>query len=77
MTALAAYPDLLAEYFHIPLEELPGKSVSDSFTSVQVDVAVALQEIKRSNYTVTGLVYDVATGRVEQVVPPTEAGARS
>jgi carbonic anhydrase len=42
-----------------------------------VDVAVALQEIKRSNYTVTGLVYDVATGRVEQVVPPTEAGARS
>jgi carbonic anhydrase len=77
MTDLAAYPDLLAEYFHIPLEELPGKSVSDSFTSVQVDVAVALQEIKRSNYTVTGLVYDVATGRVEQVVPPTEAGARS
>ncbi|SEN89478.1 carbonic anhydrase [Actinacidiphila rubida] len=77
MTDLAAFPGLLAGYFDIPAEELPAKSVTDPFASVKVDVGMAVQEIRRSHYFVTGLVYDVATGRVEQVVPPTAAGAPS
>ncbi|SEO55691.1 carbonic anhydrase [Actinacidiphila rubida] len=74
MTDLSAYPNLLAKYFEIAPEDLRDKSVDDPFKSVQVDVGVALHEIKRSRYFVTGLVYDVATGLVDQVVPPTEAG---
>jgi carbonic anhydrase len=71
MTDLAPFPDLLAEYFEIPATELDAKSVSDPNGSVQVDVEVIKQNIHASAYLVTGLVYDVETGRVETVVPPT------
>lgn len=71
MTDLAAYPDLLATYFEISPDELPSKSVSDPFRSVRVDVDIAAQEVRRSGLLVSGLVYDVTTGRVETVVAPT------
>ncbi|MEV5785023.1 carbonic anhydrase [Streptomyces sp. NPDC052287] len=72
MTDLASFPDLLAEYFEIPAGELDAKSVSDPFGSVRADVDVIKQEIPGgSTFLVSGLVYDVATGRVETVVPPT------
>jgi carbonic anhydrase len=71
MTDLAPFPDLLAEYFEIPVAELEAKSVSDPVGSVQVDVEVIKQNIQASAYLVTGLVYDVDTGLVETVVPPT------
>jgi carbonic anhydrase len=71
MTDLAPFPDLLAEYFEIPAAELDAKSVSDPIGSVQVDVEVIKQNIHASAYLVTGLVYDVGTGYVETVVPPT------
>ncbi len=45
MTDLAPFPDLLAEYFEIPVAELEAKSVSDPFGSVRVDVDVILQAI--------------------------------
>ena len=71
MTDLAPFPDLLAEYFEIPAAELDAKSVSDPVGSVQVDVEVIKKNIHASAYLVTGLVYDVETGRVQTVVPPT------
>ena len=71
MTDLAAYPDLLAEYFDIPADQLDDKGVSDPVRSVQVDVDVILDNIHANKYLVSGLVYDVTTGLVETVVPPT------
>jgi carbonic anhydrase len=71
MTDLAPFPELLAEYFEIPLSELGAKSVSDPIISVRVDVDVILQEIHSTDFLVSGLVYDVDTGLVETVVPPT------
>ena len=71
MTDLAPFPDLLAEYFEISLAELEAKSVSDPVGSVRVDVDVILAAIHASAYLVSGLVYDVDTGLVEMVVPPT------
>lgn len=71
MTDLASFPDLLAEYFEIPVAELEGRSVSDPAGSVRVDVDVILQTIHGSDFLVSGLVYDVDTGRVDVVVPPT------
>ena len=73
MTDLASFPDLLAEYFEIPAEELEDKSVSDPIGSVRVDVDVdvILQKVHAASYLVSGLVYDVDTGLVEVVVPPT------
>lgn len=75
MTDLAAYPDLLAEYFAIPAGDLPAKSVSDPRGSVAVDVAALHQAPVPPDFVVTGLVYDVATGRVETVVPPAQLRA--
>ena len=70
MTDLAAFPQLLAEYFEIPESELDGKAVSDPAQSVRVDVEVIRHKIRANNYLVSGLVYDVSTGLVEIVVPP-------
>ena len=71
MTDLASYPDLLAEYFEIPADELGAKSVSDPNGSVRVDVDVILAKTRRPASLVSGLVYDVSTGLVETVVAPT------
>lgn len=71
MTDLASFPDLLADYFEIPLAGLGGKAVSDPLESVRVDVDVILGAIHAPAYFVSGLVYDVATGLVEIIVPPT------
>jgi carbonic anhydrase len=71
MTDLAPFPELLAEYFEIPVRELEAKSVSDPVGSVRVDVDVILHSIHATAFLVSGLVYDVDTGLVETVVPPT------
>lgn len=77
MTDLASFPDLLAEYFEIPATELDTKSVSDPVGSVRVDVDVILSVIHAPAYLVTGLVYDVDTGLVDIVVPPTLLNAET
>jgi carbonic anhydrase len=43
----------------------------DPYTAVEIDVN-ALKEASKvpSGFTVAGLVYDVATGKIETVVPP-------
>jgi carbonic anhydrase len=71
MTRLAGDPARLAQYFQIPEVELRKKAVSDPRAAVAADVA-ALRAIPAlpSTWLISGLVYDVATGLVEIVVPP-------
>jgi carbonic anhydrase len=71
MTRLAGDPAKLAHYFQIQESELKTKAVSDPRAAVAVDVA-ALRAIPAlpGAWFISGLVYDVATGLVEVVVPP-------
>jgi carbonic anhydrase len=71
MTRLAGSPAMLASYFQVQESELKKKAVSDPREAVAADVA-ALRAIPAlpDSWLVSGLVYDVATGMVEIVVPP-------
>ena len=71
ITRLASDPALLTRYFQIQEPGLKAKSVSDPRTAVAVDVAAlrAVPELP-GDWLVSGLIYDVATGLVEIVVPP-------
>ena len=77
ITRLAGDPDLLTDYFEIDKEELQAKAVLDPRAAVAVDVA-ALKAIPDlpGEWLVSGLVYDVATGLVDIVVPPTPLRSR-
>jgi carbonic anhydrase len=70
ITRLAGDPGLLTHYFQIPEGELKTKSILDPRMALAVDVAV-LRAIPAlpSGWLISGLVYDVATGLVEVVVP--------
>lgn len=71
MTRLARDPAMLARYFQIQEGELRTKTVTDPCAAVAGDVA-ALRAIPAlpGEWLISGLVYDVATGLVEVVVPP-------
>ena len=71
MTRLAGDPAMLTHYFQIKEEEVKAKAVTDPRAAVAVDVAL-LRTIPAlpGEWLVSGLVYDVATGLVEIVVPP-------
>jgi carbonic anhydrase len=75
ITRLARTPERLAPYFGVSPDQLDGLAVLDPYASVRVDVA-ALKSAPSlpAGSTVIGLVYDVATGRVEIVVPTTPLG---
>ncbi|HXN73651.1 MAG TPA: carbonic anhydrase [Candidatus Acidoferrales bacterium] len=62
---------MLAHYFQIPEGELKEKAVTNPRAAVAADVA-ALRAIPAlpAAWLISGLVYDVATGIVEVVVPP-------
>ncbi len=70
-TRLAGDPAMLANYFQIPEADLKTKSVTDPRAAVVGDVA-ALRAIPAlpAAWLISGLVYNVATGLVEVVVPP-------
>jgi carbonic anhydrase len=70
ITRLVGNPAMLAHYFQIPEGELKTKAVADPRAAVAADVAL-LRAIPAlpSKWLVSGLVYDVATGLVEVVVP--------
>src|SRR5271156_6188318 len=72
MTRLAGNPAMLTHYFQIQEAELKKKAVTNPREAVAVDVA-ALRAIPAlpGKWLVSGLVYDVATGLIEIVVPPT------
>ena len=71
ITRLAGDPAMLTHYFQIPEAELKGKAVLDPRAAVAADVA-ALKAVPAlpGAWLISGLVYDVATGLVEVVVPP-------
>jgi carbonic anhydrase len=71
MARLAGDPALLTHYFQIQEEELKAKAVTDPRAAVAVDVAWlhAIPALP-GGWLVSGLVYDVATGLVEVIVPP-------
>ena len=52
------------------MSDLAHKAVTDPVRSVQVDVEVIRANLRATAYYVSGLVYDVDTGRVETIVPP-------
>jgi carbonic anhydrase len=71
ITRLAGDPAMLTHYFQIQEGELKKKAVTDPHAAVALDVAL-LRAIPAlpSQWLISGLVYDVATGLVEIVVPP-------
>jgi carbonic anhydrase len=71
ITRLAGDPAMLTRYFQIEEGELKKKAVTDPRAAVAVDVAL-LRTIPAlpGEWLVSGLVYDVATGLVEIIVPP-------
>jgi carbonic anhydrase len=71
ITRLADETDMLTSYFQIDEGELKTKAITDPQAAVAVDVA-ALRAIPAlpAAWLISGLVYDVATGLVEVVVPP-------
>ena len=71
ITRLVGNPTMLAHYFQITETELKTKAVTDPRAAVTLDVA-SLRAVPAlpSQWLISGLVYDVATGLVEIVVPP-------
>lgn len=70
ITRLDGEPDKLAHFLQVPETELKAKAVTDPRAAVAIDVA-ALRAIPAlpPKWLLSGLVYDVATGLVEVVVP--------
>ena len=70
ITRLPGDPAMLAHYFQITEGEVKTKAVTDPRTALAVDVA-ALRAIPAlpGAWLVSGLMYDVATGLVEIVIP--------
>lgn len=70
ITRLAGDPAMLAHYFQIQEGEVKTKAVTDPRAALAVDVA-ALRAIPSlpGAWLVSGLMYDVATGLVEVVIP--------
>jgi carbonic anhydrase len=71
ITRLVNDPVLLTRYFQIRDEELKTKAISDPRAAVAMDVA-SLRAVPAlpDKWLISGLVYDVATGLVDLVVPP-------
>ena len=71
ITRLAKEPAMLSQYFQVRETDLQTKAVSDPRAAVAIDVAF-LRTIPAlpGAWLLSGLVYNVATGRVEIVVPP-------
>ena len=66
---------LLARYFRVPEGGIPGKHVTDPSASVRADL-----EVLRANplvprtLIVSGVVYDIQSGRTEVICPPAPLG---
>jgi carbonic anhydrase len=71
MLRLAGDVDMLTRYFRVSESQLSTKAVTDPRSAVRVDVALLrATPALPAAWLVSGLVYDVATGLVEIVVPP-------
>ena len=71
ITRLVGDPTMLAHYFQIQERELKAKAVKDPRAAVAVDVALlrAVPALPGA-WLSSGLIYDVATGLAEVIVPP-------
>jgi carbonic anhydrase len=78
ITRLANDPAMLGRYFQVSDTELKTKAVTNPRAAVAADVAT-LRDISAlpDEWLLSGLVYDVATGRVETVVPPARVRAQA
>lgn len=70
ITRLGEHTDLLAKVFGVDPDDLGAKAISDPKAAVAVDVAtIKANPSLPGGLLVAGLVYDVATGLVDVVVP--------
>ena len=69
ITRLHDHPDVLADSFGIDASEVDAKAIDDPRAAIPIDLA-ALRTFLPAGITVTGLLYDVDTGRVERVAEP-------
>ncbi len=70
ITRLEGKTDMLAKYFGTDIGELEAKAVANPRIAVAVDVAMLkANPALPGDWLVSGLVYDVTTGRVEVIVP--------
>ena len=71
ITRLAGEPAMLTQYFQVREADLGTKAVTDARAAVAIDVAsLRATPGVPGAWLISGLVYDVATGRVGIVVPP-------
>ncbi|MFF2522957.1 carbonic anhydrase [Streptomyces liangshanensis] len=63
-------PDLLAPYFGVAEDQLDTMRVGNPYDAVALDVSVLRADERLAGARVSGLVYDVTTGRVRTVVEP-------
>jgi carbonic anhydrase len=78
ITRLANHADILAPMFGIEPGDLATKSIGDPRRAVAVDVAaIKANPFLPAELIVSGLVYDVHSGLVETVVPPSQLRERS
>jgi carbonic anhydrase len=64
-------PELLAPYMGVGLPDLGALAITDPYAAVAIDVAAIKANPKLpATFTVTGMVYDVASGLIATVVPP-------
>lgn len=70
ITRLTREAAMLSQYFRVPEAELKAKAVNDPRAAVAVDVGLlrTIPQLPKA-WLISGLVYDVATGRAEVVVP--------
>jgi carbonic anhydrase len=62
------HPDLLASYFQVSEDDLPGVLVGDPRAAVARDAGVLRAEPRLEGARVSGMVYDVTTGLIETIV---------
>jgi carbonic anhydrase len=71
ITRLGGEPAALARYFGVDERDLDAKAINDPHRAVTVDVAaLKASSSLAGGFLVSGMVYDVQTGRTEVVVAP-------
>jgi carbonic anhydrase len=65
---LADHVDALAAYFEVPADQVAAKSPDDPYKGIRVDMeALAENPLIPGSLSVTGMVYDVHTGKAEVI----------
>ena len=73
ITRLAEQPALLANLLGVDPADLSTKAVGDPAETVAADVAaIKANPVLPAEFHVSGLVYDVATGLIDVVIPPAQ-----